>query len=439
MQIPLSQGGLSLRLPSSIYKIAYVSSCLDCLRTLSVAASILKLRDCAPYRICEFQMTRRWIVSNISTITENTFALIEQELDSDYKAVTAQQELTALLNKHQIEKILHELKPVPMYFRAFQARTDARQDHSSWPFNPVVRAHFSIGPIPNSEFSRAIQLATLRPAFDSPGWCIQCCEELDPVGMHLLKCKSTHFTDMHNSTKHAVAQRLRSLMTAQMAALSVHVEKPISRWCKLLPQYPVETTIRIADIVVLLSGLTQQDVIITDIVSTLCRTPNASDGFYHELNRAETIKYNTYRMYDIKSHHFFPLAFGRTNILSRETLRFCDFVGNYFPKSLRVADRLRATFSRSIAAGVASTFNACVRRHQLAAANLSAFSMIPPVPDLRRSLSLQARLAQTQRHLNRVSSQHLPAHFADIIARGSSNFSSSCGIDGSLHRGLCDP
>ena len=58
-----------------------------------------------------------------------------------------------------------------MYFLAFKARTDAKQDHSSWPFNPVVRANFAIGPLPNSELSRAIQLASLRPAFESPGWC----------------------------------------------------------------------------------------------------------------------------------------------------------------------------------------------------------------------------------------------------------------------------
>jgi hypothetical protein len=101
--------------------------------------------------------------------------------------------------------------------------------------------------------------------------------------------------------------------------------------------------------------------------------PNATDGFYFELNQAETQKRNAYKMYDITLHHFFPLAFGRTNILSRETLRFCDFVGNYFPKSQKVSDRLRATFSRSIASGVASTFNAAICRLQLATANSVAF------------------------------------------------------------------
>jgi hypothetical protein len=279
---------------------------------------------------------------------------------------------------HQLDAIADKLKPVPMYYLAFQARTNKDQDHSSWPFNPAARLSYSIGPLFNSDFSRALQLATLRPAFDQTGWCAHCKEHIDPVGLHLLKCPLTHYTDMHNMTKHAIAQRLRSLMSAQMAAVSVHVEKPVNRWCRLLPHIKTEGTIRHADIILLLSGTSQQDVLVTDIVSTLCRTPNATDGFYFELNQAETQKRNVYCKYDITLHHFFPLAFGRTNILSRETLRFCNFVGNYFHKSMKVADRLRATFSRSITAGVASTFNNVLRRLQLAAANAVAFTMIPP-------------------------------------------------------------
>jgi hypothetical protein len=287
----------------------------------------------------------------------------------------------------------------------------------------VVRAHYSIGPLPNSEFARAIQLASLRPAFANRGWCSTCKAEIDPVGLHLLKCRSTHYSEMHDVTKHALAQRLRSLMTSQMAAISVHVEKPVSRWCKLLPQFPTESVVRVADIIVLLSGLTQQDIIVTDIVSTLCQKPNSNDGFYFELKQAETQKRATYCMYDIKLHHFFPLAFGRTNILSRETLRFCDFVGNYFPKSLKVSDRLRATFSRSITSGVASTFNATVRRLQLADANSVAFSMIPPLSESHRFSNSRSQLSKLYDSLNRVSADQLPARFTDIMTCDSS----SCG------------
>jgi hypothetical protein len=124
-------------------------------------------------------------------------------------------------------------------------------------------------------------------------------------------------------------------------------------------------------------------------------------------------------MYDINLQHFFPLAFGRTNILSRETLRFCDFVGNYFPKSLKVSDRLRATFSRSIAAGVASTFNASLRRLQLAAGNSVALSLIPPMHDSRRFSQSRSQLSKTYASLNRVPSDQLPAHFTDILSRDS--------------------
>jgi hypothetical protein len=363
----------------------------------------------------ELQSAVDWMYLNIPKINHFTLTEAFQGVGDEYTP-SAQQLFTALLNDSEVEAIAHQLSPIPMYFLAFRARTDPRQDHSSWPFNPVVRAHYSIGPLLNSEFSRAVQLASLRPAFAKRSWCSACKEEIDPVGLHLLKCKSTHFTDMHNVTKHALAQRLRSLMTSQMAAISVHVETPVSRWCKLLPQHPIESIARVADIVILLSGLTQQDVIVTDVVSTLCRTPNASDSFYFELNQAETQKRSTYRMYDITLHHFFPLAFGRTNILSRESLRFCDFVGNYFPKSLKVADRLRATFSRSIAAGVASTFNAAIRRLQLAEGNSVALSMIPPMPDVRRFSNTRSQLSKVYARLNRVSADRLPAHFADIVS-----------------------
>ncbi len=166
-----------------------------------------------------------------------------------------------------------------------------------------------------------------------------------------------------------------------------------------------------------MSGTAQQDILIADVVSTLCRTPNANDGFYFDLNKAETAKHLTYSKYAIPLHHFFPLAFSRTNVLSRSTMRFCDFVANYFPRSLKVADRLRATFSRSITAGVASTFNDIVRRLQLAASNLLPFSMVPPVPEPRRLL--QSQLARTYAPLNKLPLRSLGAHFSHIVSRDS--------------------
>jgi ribonuclease HI len=416
MQLPLSRGGLSLRLPSSISKIAYLASCFDCSSAIHTAAAALSIAGFSMAEFSEFSLCKNWLLHHVPTITEATFYDAAQVCD-ECNPKTAQQILTTSLNDHEITSISDALKPVPMYFLAFQARTDPKQDHSSWPFNPVIRAAYSIGPLFNSEFSRALQLAILRPTFDHIGWCPACNEPVDLVGLHLLKCKTTHYTDMHNVTKLAVAQRLRSLMSAQMAAVSVHTEKPVNRWCKLAPSVLVEGTERVADIVVLLSGTAQQDIIIADVVSTLCRTPNANDGFYFDLNKAETAKRLTYSKYAIPLHHFFPLAFSRTNVLSRSTMRFCEFVSKYFPKSLKVADRLRATFSRSITAGVASTFNDIVRRLQLAASSLLAYSMVPPVPEPRRLL--QSQLARTYAPLNKLPLRSLGAHFSHIISRDS--------------------
>ena len=106
-------------------------------------------------------------------------------------------------------------------------------------------------------------------------------------------------------------------------------------------------------------------------------------------------------------------------------------VGNYFPKSLKVADRLRATFSRSITAGVASTFNAAVRRLQLAEGNLVALSLIPPMPDARRFSNTRSQLSKVYAGLNRVSAEQLPARFADIVSCDSF----SRGPDGSRVQG----
>jgi hypothetical protein len=106
-------------------------------------------------------------------------------------------------------------------------------------------------------------------------------------------------------------------------------------------------------------------------------------GFYFDLNRAEAIKRNKYSKYEIHPHAFFPLAFSRTNVLSRETIRFCEMVDKYFPKSMRIHDRLRATISRAITAGVSASQNCAIRRLQLAEASNCAFSMVPQYQTIR--------------------------------------------------------
>jgi hypothetical protein len=153
------------------------------------------------------------------------------------------------------------------------------------------------------------------------------------------------------------------------------------------------------------------------------KTPHRTDGFYHDLNRAESEKRSQYRKYAIPAHHFFPLAFGRTNILSRESMRFCDTVGTYFPKSLRVAEILRATFSRAIVNGVSSSLNSSVRRLLLAEANQVAFSMIPPFTDPSRLLSQHSlrQLAKIHGPLSKLHMHALGARFVEALTRPPSN------------------
>ncbi len=103
----------------------------------------------------------------------------------------------------------------------------------------------------------------------------------------------------------------------------------------------------------------------------------------------------------------------------RETLRFCNFVGAYFPQGLKVVDRLRATFSRAISAGVASTLNDSIRRLQLAATNLVATSMIPPVTNPLRLQNSRLQLAKFYAPLSRGPTSSFHSHISAIVSRDS--------------------
>ena len=379
IQLPMSRGGLSCRLAESISDIAYISSCIDCENSLHVAAKALgfsfQLEHFGSFSETVHDLRRR-----IPTITRRVIDDARHSVGSSCSQTT-QQFLTKQLNDHEVSRIASELIPCPMYHYAFLARTDPRQDHSSWPFNPKMRATHSIGALEDANFSRAIQIATLRPVFLSPRHCEGCKQLMDPVGLHLLHCQNTHYSLMHEGVKRSLAQCFRSLFSSDLASLSVHVEPAVNRFAPLrLPQYP-EGKVNQADIVLILSGPTQQDVFITDIVSALARTPNRRDSFYYDLAVKEQAKRNEYWKYLIAKDRFFPLAFGRTNVLARDTLRFCEVVGSYFPKSQNVTDKIRACFSRAISSSVASTVNDAMRKLQLSALNSVAFSMVPPAPD----------------------------------------------------------
>jgi len=381
MQLPLSAGGLSLRLPSSLRSIPYVSSIIDCEESMHLAARALgfkfKLENFPGYCKAEADLFQ-----NIQTITASS--IHEARASVGQIPRTTQQFLTSLLNGHEMTSIALELEPCPMYHYAFLARTDPRQDHASWPFNPKIRAFHSIGALDDAAFSRGIQIAMLRPIFENPRQCEHCKHQLDPVGLHVLNCQHTHYTLMHETVKRSLAQCLRGLFNSKLAALSVHVEPLVNRFASLRQSDLPEGTPLKADIILILSGRTAQDIFITDIVSALAHTPNhRGDGFYYDLAVKELAKRGKYYKYDILPWRFFPLAFGRTNVLSRETLRFCETVGAYFPNALKIEAKLRACLSRAITSGVAATFNDEMRQLQLSTLNAVASSMVPPAPDRR--------------------------------------------------------
>jgi ribonuclease HI len=379
IQLPMSRGGLSCRFAETISDIAYISSCIDCENSLHAAAAALGF---------SFQLEHFGNFAEIVQALRLRIPTITRLVIDDARhsagitcSLTTQQFLTRQLNDHEVSRITSELIPCPMYHYAFLARTDPRQDHSSWPFNPKMRATHSIGALEDANFSRAIQIATLRPVFLSARHCESCKQLMDPVGLHLLHCQNTHYTLMHEGVKRSLAQCFRNLFNSNLASLSVHVEPAVNRFAPLrLPLYP-EGKVNQADIVLILSGPTQQDVFITDIVSALARTPNRRDSFYYDLAVKEQAKRNEYWKYLIPKDRFFPLAFGRTNVLARDTLRFCEVVGSYFPKSQNVTDKIRACLSRAISNSVAATVNEAMRKLQLSALNSVAFSMVPPAPD----------------------------------------------------------
>lgn len=418
-QLPMSRGGLSCRLAESVSNIAYAASCIDCEISLHAAASALGYK---------FALDEFGSFASVTMAIRKSIPSITREVISDARyavgvgSQTTQQLLTQYLNEHEVTRIATALIPCPMYHYAFLARTDPRQDHVSWPLNPKTRAFYSIGALEDPCFSRAVQLAVLRPMFLSTRFCENCKQLIDPVGFHLLHCQQTHYSAMHDGVKHSLAHCLRKLFNSQLAALSVHVEPAVNRFAPLrLPEY-AEGKVNKADIVLVLSGATQQDIFILDIVSALSRTPNKRDSFYYDLALKEQAKRNEYWKYRIAPNRFFPLAFGRTNVLAKDTLRFCEVVGSYFHQSLKVADKIRACLSRAITNSVAATLNNEVRRLQLAAFNPIAFSMVPPAPDQRDNRHAAAFSSQPPTQHARISlSTHsataLNSRLAAIISR----------------------
>lgn len=155
------------------------------------------------------------------------------------------------------------------------------------------------------------------------------------------------------------------------------MEKPVARFYpeknRSLPQGPIIT----ADIVLSVADTAQQICVIADVSSVLSRGPSTSPDFYAPLRARSQAKRLKYSRYDIPKHLFHPVTVGRTNVISRDALVFCEFISKYFPAVPKASDRLRAALSRAVCVGAARTLNTAIRRSQLASINGVPFSLVP--------------------------------------------------------------
>ena len=364
LQLPLTRGGLSLRLASSVADISYAASCLDCFPMMTAAADRLGIR-CAQFQVPELLQTQRRIATIIPSLDTAFWKRFDDFEDDIYKE-QLQKFLTIFLNSAECAAISTELASWPIYAHAFACRIDREQDHVSWPLNPKSRAHFSLGALNDSEFSRSLAIAILYPVI-APRIC-GCGQPIDPAGFHLLTCRYNSYVEMHDCVKFAVSARIKSLLSQDLAPFAVLVEQPVLAHYKLRDQSAPEGVARVADLVLSLHAEAQQQPVICDIVSCSTREGHISDDPLKPLKEAARLKRAKYAKYDIPSQAFFPLPFGRTNVLSEEVLDFCDFISRHFPAHTDVARKLRASFSRAICAGVARTTNLAFRRLQLSVA-----------------------------------------------------------------------
>ena len=375
LQLPLTRGGLSLRLAASIADIAYVASCLDCFPMVTAAALHLNIR-CAQYLIPELQPAQRRISSAIPELNAAFFKGFDDFENVLYKE-QLQRVMTKSLNAAEIENIAAELEPWPLYAHAWNARTDKTQDHVSWPLNPAARARLGLGPLNDPEFSRSIAIAVFHPVI-APRTC-DCGQPLDPAAFHLLHCRYNSYCGIHDCVKLSIAARIKSFSAPDLAPLTVLSEQPVIRYYGLRDPSAPEGTPRIADLVLSLHAEAQQQPVICDFVS--CHSRGQQHGDFSQLfevvARGKRAVYNKYNI--TADNSFWPLPFGRTNVLSSYVLQFCAFVARHFPSQIDAARKLRASFSRAISVGVARTVNTASRRLQLSTATRVG---VPSVPSL---------------------------------------------------------
>jgi hypothetical protein len=243
--------------------------------------------------------------------------------------------------------------------------------------------------LPDAEFRRAISIAIMQPIM-APRTCA-CGQPIDPAGFHLLHCHYNHYTSLHNNVKDSVAARLRSFLRPDAAQFSVLIEQPMHNHYALKNATAPPTSTVIADLIISMHADLQQTPIACDFVSCL---PRQTRSFQSELREKARVKIRKYNAYAYPRQGFFPLPFGRTNILSQDIFDFCSRINSFLPPSLKAEQKLRATFSRSIYSGTARLFNFALRRLQIAAPQRVSDATIP-----FSSLLLPHRSTMTRRRV----------------------------------------
>lgn len=374
MQLPLSMGGLGLGLPDRLQTIPFAASCGDCLPVLRAAADALDL----PF-------THHNIPGYIQAIGAASRLIADADpqklLDLRWERKDAmdgddplQQVLTGLLNESIIVRIKRQLTLCPIYRFAFESRVHKSQSHCSWNFNPKARENFNIDPLSDADFSRAVQIATLRP-ITLPRRC-DCRGIIDPVGLHFLACSHVHQGYLHNTIRDAIASTITSLLPKDIAPLAVQKECGVNRFYPLKDARGDAGPELVADLAVVSLGTTQLEIGIVDVSSTLARTHNRFGDFNVALDLRSREKRSKYSKYAVPPRLFHPVSVGRTNVLGRDAIVFIDFIDGYYAASVKAGDKLRAAIGRAIVVGAARTMSMAIRRAQLAAFNARALPAI---------------------------------------------------------------
>jgi hypothetical protein len=334
MQLPLSLGGLSLRLPRDTSAIAYTASCGESVPYLLTVAARLGFQfdsSSLPGLVAARSLVTAQLEGYRSR-KPNEMIVFERLQGSD--PMPLQESLTSLFNHAEIVRIVAALRHCPVYLHAFLARVDKDQTHCSWPFNPAARRNLNLNALTDEDFSRAIQIAILRPV-TIPRGC-DCGAVIDPAGLHFLSCKLVHFAYLHNCVKDSLAFTIKSFQPLDLAPLSILKEVPVHRFYPGRDMESAEGTVVIADLVASLVGTSQLDCVIADVSSVLARGPSSSLDFHAPLRERSQEKRHKYRKYDI------PVTFLLicSTLLPSAAPTFCRVMHCCFVTSLPSTSRL---------------------------------------------------------------------------------------------------